>query len=166
MIKMVRLDERLIHGQVATKWSRLLGINRIIVADDEAANNDVMQKTLMMAAPDNVKVAIVPVERAVALSNDPRSLALKILLIVATPEALLKVVAETKGIERVNIGNYGRVAPKREGRRRSMYDANLYADEEEADILASVISIGVPCSVQAIPDDVPRELESVLSSGH
>lgn len=113
MIKMVRLDERLIHGQVATKWSRLLGVDRIIVADDDAAANDVMQKTLMMAAPDNVKVAIVPVDRAVALCNDPRSSTLEILAIVATPESLLKVVSEVRGVDRVNIGNYGRVAPKR-----------------------------------------------------
>lgn len=164
MIKMVRLDERLIHGQVATKWSRLLGVDRIIVADDDAAANDVMQKTLMMAAPDNVKVAIVPVDRAVALCNDPRSATLEILAIVATPESLLKVVSEVRGVDRVNIGNYGRVAPKRGGRARVMYDANVYADAEEAAVLEQVASLGVPCTVQTIPDDAPRDLMSVLNS--
>lgn len=43
MIKMVRLDERMIHGQIAIKWSRHLDVNRIIVADDDAANNPVIQ---------------------------------------------------------------------------------------------------------------------------
>ena len=51
MIKWVRLDERMIHGQVATKWSQLLGVNRIIVADDQAASNEIIKKSLMMAAP-------------------------------------------------------------------------------------------------------------------
>lgn len=69
MIKSIRLDERLIHGQVATKWSRVLGVNRIIVANDEAASNEVMQKSLMMAAPSTCKVAIVPVEKAVAFAT-------------------------------------------------------------------------------------------------
>ena len=45
MIKWVRLDERMIHGQVATKWSRTLGVDRIVVADDTAAASDIMQES-------------------------------------------------------------------------------------------------------------------------
>ena len=51
MINHIRLDERLIHGQVAIKWSRHTGVNRIIVANDDAAKNPIIQKSLMMAAP-------------------------------------------------------------------------------------------------------------------
>ena len=88
MIKWVRLDERMIHGQVATKWSRTLGVDRIVVADDTAAASDIMQKSLMMAAPATCKTAIVTVDKAVSLCNDPRAAGLKILLIVSTPENL------------------------------------------------------------------------------
>ena len=83
MIKWVRLDERMIHGQVATKWSRTLGVDRIVVADDTAAASDIMQKSLMMAAPATCKTAIVTVDKAVSLCNDPRAAGLKILLIVS-----------------------------------------------------------------------------------
>lgn len=162
MIELVRLDERLIHGQVAIKWSRLLGVDRIVVADDAAAESEMMQKSLMMAAPSTVKVAIVSVDRAIALCSDPRSAGLKILLIVATPEALLRVVEEVPGVSRVNVGNYGRVAPKRAGRARRALDANLYADEEEVAVLAQVVATGVPCVLQTIPDDVPKDLSEVL----
>ena len=58
MIKWVRLDERMIHGQIATKWSRTLGVDRIVVADDTAAASDIMQKSLMMAAPATCKTAV------------------------------------------------------------------------------------------------------------
>ena len=98
MIKLVRLDERMIHGQVATKWSRTLGVDRIVVADDTAAASDIMQKSLMMAAPATCKTAIVTVDKAVSLCNDPRAAGLKILLIVSTPENLLRVAKEVKGI--------------------------------------------------------------------
>ena len=87
MIKWVRLDERMIHGQVATKWSRTLGVDRIVVADDTAAASDIMQKSLMMAAPATCKTASVTVDKAVSLCNDPRAAGLKILLIVSTPES-------------------------------------------------------------------------------
>ena len=162
MIKLVRLDERMIHGQVATKWSRLLQVNRIVVADDTAAASDVIQKSLMMAAPTTCKTAIVTVDKAIALCNDPRAESLSILLIVSTPENLLRVVKEVKGVPQVNVGNYGRIAPKYGDQMRKTYHRNLYAYDEEAAILKEVIATGIPCNMQTIPDDAPLDLAKVL----
>ena len=162
MIKWVRLDERMIHGQVATKWSRTLGVDRIIVADDVAAGSEIMQKSLMMAAPATCKTAIVSVEKGIALCNDPRAAALKILLIVSTPENLLRVAKEVKDIPQINVGNYGRIAPKKGTEQRHTYTKNLYAYDDEAAILKEILATGIPCNVQTIPDDVPQELSKVL----
>ena len=49
MVKALRVDERLIHGQVAMAWTRDLGIQGIMVADDEAASNEMQKMTLKMA---------------------------------------------------------------------------------------------------------------------
>lgn len=162
MIKWVRLDERMIHGQVATKWSQLLGVNRIIVADDQAASNEIIKKSLLMAAPANCKTAIVPVEKAVALCNDLRAEALSILLIVSTPENLLTVAKQCKDIPQINVGNYGRIAPKHGEEPRKTYTKNLYAYDEEVEILKEVMATGIPCNVQTIPDDIPQELSKVI----
>ncbi|MBQ3994013.1 MAG: PTS sugar transporter subunit IIB, partial [Erysipelotrichaceae bacterium] len=70
MLKLIRLDERLIHGQIAIKWSRHTGVDRIIVANDAAAENSVIQQSLMMAAPATCKTAIVSIDKAVALMNN------------------------------------------------------------------------------------------------
>ncbi len=162
MIKLVRLDERMIHGQVATKWSRVLGVDRIIVADDTAANNQTMKDALMMAAPATCKVAIVTVEKAISLCNDPRSENLKILLIVSTIENLLTVCKEVKGIPTVNIGNYGRIAPKRNGEVRTTYSKNLYCYDDEVEMLKEVIDLGIPANFQTIPDEAAVELSKVI----
>ena len=147
MIKWVRLDERMIHGQVATKWSRTLGVDRIVVADD---------------TPATCKTAIVTVDKAVSLCNDPRAAGLKILLIVSTPENLLRVAKEVKDIPQINVGNYGRIAPKHGTEARKTYTKNLYAYEDEVEVLRQVMATGIPCNVQTIPDDVPQELSKVL----
>lgn len=162
MIKMVRLDERMIHGQVAIKWSRHLGVDRIIVADDTAAASEIMQKSLMMAAPATCKTAIVTVEKAIALCNDPRAEGLKILLIVSTPESLLKVAKEVKGIPTINVGNYGRIAAKQGTEPRKTYNENLYAYDNEVDILMQVVDTGIHCIMQTTPEHVPQELKKVL----
>ena len=62
MIKMVRIDERLIHGQVAMIWTKQLGVDRIIVVNDKAANDPIMTSTLKMAAPDRAKAIILDQE--------------------------------------------------------------------------------------------------------
>lgn len=163
MIKQIRLDERLIHGQVAVKWSRILGVNRIIVADDEAASNGLMQKALMMAAPNDVKVAIVGVERAIELCRNPKADALSILVIVSNPKALLAVATALPNAGGVNVGNYGRVAPQNDGLERRALGKNLYADDGEIALLRKVVDTGLPCVMQTVPEDVARDLARVLA---
>jgi PTS system mannose-specific IIB component len=97
MIKLLRLDERLIHGQIAIKWSRHLSVNRILVLNDEAANNDLIKKSLMMAAPSDVKVAITTMEEGKNILNDSRAESLSILVLVKTPQDVLKLMSPLMG---------------------------------------------------------------------
>ncbi len=164
MIKMVRLDERLIHGQVAIKWSRHLGVDRIVVANDEAAQSQFMQQSLMMAAPPTAKVAIKSVNDSIVLMNDPRAQRLSILVLVATPDDLYSVVTGVQGVAAVNVGNYGRVAAKAGDAARRRYGANLYLYADEAAVLQKVADSGVPATVQTTPEDSPDSLASVLAN--
>lgn len=163
MIVMIRLDERLIHGQVAIKWSQHTGVDRIVVADDEAAANPLIQKSLMMAAPPTAKTAIKDVDAAIELLKNPKAADHKILVIVSNPPALLKVVTQVADIPLVNVGNYGRVAPKADGEQRKTYRKNLYAYDNEIMDLKKVVETGIKCNYQTVPDDTPEELSKVIS---
>ena len=162
MVKWVRLDERMIHGQIAIKWSRHLGVDRIIVGNDDAAANPVVQQSLMMAAPATCKTAIVPVDKAIELCNDPRAEGLKILLIVSNPNDLLKVAKAIPNIPQINVGNYGRIAPKQGTEIRKSYDTNLYAYDNEVAVLKEVVALGIPCNMQVTPETPPQELGKLL----
>lgn len=85
MITMARVDDRLIHGQVAVKWSKELNISRIIVASDSIAKNAVQVAALKGAAPSGVKAAILTIEKAQNILNDPRSKDMRILLVSNDP---------------------------------------------------------------------------------
>lgn len=162
MIKLIRLDERLIHGQVAIKWSRHTGVDRILVLDDEAAGNEIIKKTLMMAAPASVKAAIKDVDSGIKILNDPRMETVKVLVLVSNPSDLLKVVNNVEGIPLINIGNYGRIAEKKQGEERKTYKSNLYAYEDEVSVFKEVIKSGIPCEYQTTPEEQAEKLESVL----
>ena len=73
MIKLFRIDERLIHGQIAIKWSRHTGVDSIVVANNNAAANTMIQKSLKMAAPPGIKTVIKSIDDAIKTLNDPRS---------------------------------------------------------------------------------------------
>ncbi|UUX35169.1 PTS system mannose/fructose/N-acetylgalactosamine-transporter subunit IIB [Fundicoccus culcitae] len=162
MIKHLRLDERLIHGQIAIKWSRNLDINRIIVANDEAGTNKTIERSLMMAAPQNLKVAIQTIDKSIEILKDPRAKDLKILLIVATPQDVLKIINQIKDVDVINVGNYGRIAKKKEGESRKSYGSNLYAYDEEVDIFKEIIASGIKCIYQTTPEDNPEPLDKAL----
>ena len=162
MIKMVRLDERMIHGQIAIKWSRHLSVDRIVVVSDEAASNPIVEKSLLMAAPTTVKTAVKGTEDALALLNDPRMDTVKVLVIVSSPEDLLRVVTEVKGIPLVNVGNYGRIASKKGDEPRKAYRANLYAYDDEVQVLKKVMDTGINCIYQTTPEEAPESLKNAL----
>jgi len=159
---LIRLDERLIHGQVAIKWTRHLSIERVVVGNDMAAGSEIIKRSLMMAAPNTCKVAIKTVDEAIGLLNDPRGEHLRMMGIVNSPKDLLECVRNVHQIELINIGNYGRVAMKKEGRERKAYGANLYLYDDEAEVLREVCRSGIKCVYQTTPDEIPENVEKLL----
>ena len=162
MIKLVRLDERLIHGQVAIKWSRHTGVDRIVVANDEAAGNKIIQQSLMMAAQATAKVTIRSVADSITLLKDPRAAGHKILVIISNPKDLIKILEEVKEIPLINIGNYGRIAPEKPGMPRKRYGNNIYCDEVEVESFKHLIATGLKCIYQTTPEEPAEDITNLF----
>ena len=160
MIAMARVDDRLIHGQVAVKWSKELTINRIIVASDSIAKNAVQVAALKGAAPAGVKAAILPIEKAQAILSDPRSKDMRILLISNNPADLLAVF---KGIEEkpvLNVANYGRINGPI-GNKQKISDS-VYLTEEDKQVLSEISGMGIEVIHQPLPDDARKNLMELI----
>ena len=96
MIKMLRVDERLIHGQVAVSWSKVLKITHIVLINNEVVKNEIQKMTLKMAVPQGVKLAIKDVKGGIELLKDERTENMKILVVVNNPSDALTVAKEIK----------------------------------------------------------------------
>lgn len=105
MIIQLRLDERLIHGQIAAAWARALPIDTIVCASDSAAQDSLRQKMLLMAAPSGMRARVRSVDQVISLLSDPRADKMNILLITDKPESVLNLV-EKLPINEINIANY------------------------------------------------------------
>lgn len=108
MITQIRVDDRLIHGQVAVVWTKELNSPLMVVANDEAANNEIMQMTLKMAVPNGMKLSIRSVDDAIKVFNDPRGKDKRIFVIVNSVSDATKIAENVTDIESVNVANVGR----------------------------------------------------------
>ena len=159
MIKTLRIDERLIHGQVAVTWCSALNIERIIVANDTAAKDDITSMSLKMAAPQNVKVAVKSVQDAISLLKDPRIERFSILLLVNNPADALALIKEVKEIPYVNVGNFGMISDKVN---RRMLATSLAVSEEELSNLRDICNLLPDSTYQMTPTLPPQILKKLL----
>ncbi|MEQ9903796.1 PTS system mannose/fructose/N-acetylgalactosamine-transporter subunit IIB [Pectobacterium aroidearum] len=164
MISLIRIDDRLIHGQVAVVWTKHLGVNRILVANDQIVNNDVQKMSLRMAAPDTAKCAIMTVADAVDVLNDARSDSMKILLIINNAADARRLIEQVPAIKTLNVANYGRITDNLAAKTR-ISDTVYVTPEDVADFHA-IVERGVAVEYQVLPSHPIKNLIEMLDSAH
>lgn len=145
MIKAVHLDDRLIHGQVAISWTRSLGVNVLLVVNDEIVNNQTRRNALKLGVPAGVKYGFRSVDDGIAFLNGPESQKYKIMVLINNPLDAEKVCLGVKGIERLTIGGVRKNAPY-------IMD-NLNLTNEDIQALQNVMDHGIPVGVLPTPAD-------------
>lgn len=150
----IRIDDRLIHGQVATRWSTGLKVNRIMVIDDAVAANDAEKAILRMAAPAGVNTSILAFEKAVANIKNGNYEGQRVMLIVKSPVTLVKMMEAGVELLPVNIGNMS----NRPGTTQYKKSVSMTAEEKAA--VDTLLSAGIKVSAQMVPDDPDVSIES------
>ncbi|AEB29126.1 PTS system mannose-specific EIIAB component [Carnobacterium sp. 17-4] len=103
-IRLVRIDDRLIHGQVVTVWAKVTKVNRILVVSDEVAQ-DIMRKTLLKhAAPPGVNVNVITIDKMISIYDDPTFNTFKSMLLFTNPRDVRRVVEGGVSFDSINIG--------------------------------------------------------------
>ncbi|MGO2082951.1 PTS system mannose/fructose/N-acetylgalactosamine-transporter subunit IIB [Vagococcus sp.] len=109
MITGVRIDGRLIHGQVANLWVPKLGITRVMVVDSDVVTSDIEKNSLKLATPSGIKLSVLTPEKAATNLLAGRYDSQKVLIVVKRPSYLVKLVELGMPLEVVNVGNMSRV---------------------------------------------------------
>ena len=91
-INLARIDTRLLHGQVATAWTPASKADRIIVASDEVAQDDLRKQLIKQAAPGGVKANVVPISKLIEASKDPRFGNTHALILFQNPQDALRAI--------------------------------------------------------------------------
>ena len=141
-ILLTRIDNRLVHGQVATQWNSTLGSNLILVANDEVSTNTMRQNLMKMAAPTGVQKA------------SPRQ---KIFIVAETPEDVLTLVKGGVPIKKVNIGNMHMSEGKRQ------VATSVAVNDEDVAAFKELQELGVELEIRRVPSTPVEDTSKLFS---
>ena len=103
-IAFCRIDDRLIHGQVATVWSKVTGCNRIMCVSDEVAKDELRKKLLLQVVPPGLKGYVISVDKAVEAYKNPKYNTFKTLFLFTNPRDVVRAVKGGIPFKSVNLG--------------------------------------------------------------
>lgn len=155
MIKLLRVDHRLLHGQVAFSWTSHVGADCILVANDAVMKDDLRKSSIKLAKPSGIKLVMKTMEDAVAAINSGVTDKYKLLIVVESIHDA-EVLIHGCGLKALNLGG-----TKATAQTRNISKA-MNVTEEETEILKALIAEGVDVTIQMVPDDSALKAEKVL----
>lgn len=150
----IRVDDRLIHGQVATRWATGLKVNRIMIIDDAVAVNETEKSILRMAAPAGVNTSILQFEKALANIKNGNYAGQRVVLVVKSPVILVKMMEAGINLLPVNIGNMS----NRPG--TTQYKKSISMTEDEKAAVEKLLQSGIKVTAQMVPDEPDVSIEN------
>lgn len=159
-INLARIDTRLLHGQVATAWTPASKANRIIVASDEVAQDDLRKQLIKQAAPYGVKANVVPISKLIEASKDPRFGNTHALILFQNPQDALRAVEGGVEIEELNVGSMAHSTGK------TMVNNVLSMDKEDVATFEKLRDLGVKFDVRKVPNDSKKNLFDLIQKAN
>ncbi|EAC9277268.1 PTS mannose transporter subunit IIAB, partial [Listeria monocytogenes] len=155
-IVLARVDSRLLHGQVATAWTKSVNPSRIIVVSDAVAKDDLRKKLIEQAAPPGVKANVIPVDKMIEVSKDPRFGNTKALLLFENPQDVLRAVEGGVDITEVNVGSMAHSVGK------VVVSKVLSMGTDDVNTFEDLKERGIKFDVRKVPNDSRDNMDEIL----
>lgn len=155
-IVLTRIDNRLLHGQVATQWTKAIGANLILVANDEVSQNKMRQGLMDMAAPIGVATRYWTIQKTIDTIHKAADRQL-IFLICENPTDVLKLVEGGVPINKVNIGNMHMAEGKRQ------VAGTVAVDDKDVEAFKALRDKGVELEIRKVPTESKESIEKLFS---
>ena len=156
MIKLTRVDHRLLHGQVVFKWSKVLGIDCILIANDAVAKDELRMTALRMAKPSTCKLVIKSVDDSIKALNSGVTDKYKLLIITDSIKDVYALAKAAPEIKYINLGGT-KIADNRKQISKAMF-----VSDEDIKMIKELNENGVKQEIQMVPEDVVEDVMSLI----
>nr|WP_223281664.1 PTS mannose transporter subunit IIAB [Xenorhabdus griffiniae] len=155
-IALARIDDRLIHGQVATRWTKETNVKRIIVVSDEVAQDTVRSTLLKQVAPPGVSAHVIDVAKCVRVYNNPKYANERVMLLFTNPTDVLRIVEGGVAIESINIGGMA----FRQG--KTQINNAISVDKTDIEAFEKLNSRGIELEARKVASDTRLNMMDLL----
>jgi fructoselysine and glucoselysine-specific PTS system IIB component len=156
MIKLTRIDDRLVHGQVAFTWTPALGVNCLLIANDKVAKDEFLKMAMGLAKPAGTKLLIKSLTDATAFLNDAKNNNLKILLII---NSVKDAYALVNGVPEIKSVNFGGIRLKNGAK---LISKAVAIDDEDITLVKELLNKGIELELRQVPTDTKQMVGSLI----
>ncbi|EJF32976.1 PTS mannose transporter subunit IIAB [Enterobacter sp. Ap-916] len=156
-IGLARIDDRLIHGQVATRWTKETNVTRIIVVSDEVAADTVRKTLLTQVAPPGVTAHVVDVAKMIRVYNNPKYAGERVMLLFTNPTDVERIVEGGVKITSVNIGGMA----FRQG--KTQVNNAISVDEKDIEAFKKLNDRGIELEARKVSTDQKLKMMDLIA---
>ena len=153
---LARIDSRLLHGQVATAWTKTVKPTRIIVVSDGVAKDELRKNLVEQAAPPGVKANVVPVDKMIQVAKDPRFGNTKAMLLFETPQDALRAIEGGVDVKELNIGSMAHSVGK------IAVSKVLSLGRDDVKTFEKLKAKGIQFDVRKVPNDSKENMDDII----
>ena len=147
MITLLRVDHRLLHGQVAFSWTQYVGADCILIANDNVPEDELRKTTIKLAKPPSVKLVIKNINDAIESIKSGVTDKYHLFIVVESVNDAWRIASAVEGIKSINLGGI----KAKEGSKNISKAINLLPEEIEQ--LQQLVGKGVEVEIRQVPND-------------
>lgn len=147
MVKLVRVDHRLLHGQVVFIWTASIGVDCILIANDDVANDPIQKGILKLSQPTGVKLIFKSVKDSIEALNSGITDKYNLMIITSNVDDGYELASKVEQIRSLNLGNV-----KLRENTHNLSKLVHVTDEEEKKLKA-LAAVGIEVEIRAVPND-------------
>jgi fructoselysine and glucoselysine-specific PTS system IIB component len=156
MVKLLRIDDRLVHGQVAFTWTPALKVDCLLVANDRVARDEFLKMTFSLAKPASAKLLIKPIADSVTWLNDAKNKGMQLLVLV---DSVKDAHALVMGVGEIRSINFGGIRTKAGAR---LVSKAVALTDDEILLIRELLAKGIELEVRQVPTDTRQPIENLL----
>ncbi len=157
-IKLTRIDDRLIHGQVCTGWSKTLNISRIIVINNKISKDSLRVQLLKQVSPSSITSHVININKFIKVYKNPKYKKDKVLLLLTNPKDCFKIIKLGTNIKSINIGG---MAYKKN--KQQITDA-ICVSKKDIKYFYKLHKLNIELEIRKVPNDNKINLINILNN--
>ncbi|HDR1009242.1 TPA: PTS mannose transporter subunit IIAB [Pasteurella multocida] len=159
-IGLARIDDRLIHGQVATRWTKESKVSRIVVVNDDVAKDSVRSTMLKSVAPPGVTAHVVDVEKMIRVYNNPEYAGERMMLLFTNPTDVVRLMEAGVAFKSINVGGMA----YKDGKK--MITSAVAVDDKDIEAFKKLDAQNIELDVRKVSNDSRQYMMDLLKKNN